>query len=78
MCIHNSFVLSHEKQAFLPGENLMSEISCFLWWKLTTSSNVSELTTTKLPVNKKKQDDVMYLYEVKMKSIKGTEYNSPS
>ena len=33
----------------IPGENLMSEISSFLWWNCTMSSNVSALTTTKLP-----------------------------
>lgn len=33
----------------LPGENLMSEISSFLWWNEITSSIFSPFTTMKLP-----------------------------
>ncbi len=44
--------MTHTEKAHPPGENLISDISCFLWWNCTMSSNVSELTTTKLPENK--------------------------
>ena len=36
----------------IPGENLMSDISDFLWWKCAISSKVSVLTTAKLPGKK--------------------------
>lgn len=43
----SSFSLHHKM--VLPGENLMSEISSFLWWNPTMSSKVVESTTWKLP-----------------------------
>ena len=39
--------------ANIPGENLMSEISSFRWWKDAISSMVSEFSTTKLPETKR-------------------------